>query len=328
MTNQSQSAAAPGRSPLPSVMKAARLHGRSGVAELHYEDAPLPRQLPGDAIVRVCATGITPTELEWDETYQNADGSPRIPSIPGHELAGIVESVSLDVFDLRPGDPVYGLTDFPRDGAAAEYVAVRAANLAPKPKTIDYVNSAAIALSGLTAWQAFFTHANLQPGQHVLIHGGAGGVGVFAVQLAHWRGARVSVTARKEDRAFLFGLGADNVIDYTSERFEDELANQDLVFDLIGGATQDRSWRVLRKGGLMINLSRPLPEAKLREFGVRGIFFIVEPNRSDLIELAKLVDRGALKSVVSRIVPLARARTAFAGLHAPGKTIIQVRDCE
>ena len=146
-------------------MKAIRLHGRKGLCDLHFEDAPLPRLLPGDALVRVYATGITPTELEWDETYQNADGSPRIPSIPGHEVAGIVEAVASGVSDVRPGDAVYGLTDFPRDGAAAEFVAVRASNLAARPQSIDFCHAAAIALSGLTAWQAFFTYANLQPGQ-------------------------------------------------------------------------------------------------------------------------------------------------------------------
>jgi len=311
-------------------MKAARIQGRGGPAQIQYEDAPFPRQLPGDAIVRVCATGITPTELEWDETYTNADGSRRIPSIPGHEVAGVVETVASEVKDVRVGDAVYGLTDFPRDGAAAEYIAVRAANLAPKPSTIDYCHTAAMALSGLTAWQAFLTHGNLTRGQNVLIHGAAGGVGVFAVQLARWRGAHVSVTAQKKDAEFLRGLGADRVIDYASERFDEHLANQDLVLDTIGGDTQDRSWKVLRRGGVMINLRAPLPAAKLAEFGVRGVFFIVEPNRNDLIELAKLVDAGALKSVVSRIIPLAQARTAFERSpvgRAPGKTVLKVRDC-
>ena len=310
-------------------MKAIRLHGRKGLCDLHFEDAPLPRLLPGDALVRVYATGITPTELEWDETYQNADGSPRIPSIPGHEVAGIVEAVASGASDVRPGDAVYGLTDFPRDGAAAEFVAVRASNLAARPQSIDFCHAAAIALSGLTAWQAFFTYANLQPGQKVLSHGGAGGVGVFAVQLARWCGAHVSATARAKDAEFLGGLGAERVIDYATERFDELLSGQDLVLDTIGGETQERSWKVLRRGGAMINLRGPLPSEKLAEFGVRGIFFIVEPSRANLTELAKLVDQGALKSIVSRVLPLADARLAFeppAANRAPGKIVLKVRE--
>jgi len=161
-------------------MKAIRLHARGGPDQLVYEDAPQPVLRPGDALVRVYATGITPTELTWDETYRNADGSPRIPTIPGHELSGVIESVPPGIRDLGPGDAVYGLADFPRDGAAAEYIAVRAANLSLKPRTLDHAHSAAVSLSGLTAWQALFTHGGLEPGQKVLIHGGAGGVGTYA----------------------------------------------------------------------------------------------------------------------------------------------------
>lgn len=320
--------AKPSRSALPSAMKAIRLHGRGNLDELYYEDAPISQLLSGDALVRVYATGITPTELDWNETYQNADGSPRIPSIPGHEVAGIVETVAPGVTDVRVGDAVYGLTDFPRDGAAAEYVAVRAVNLAVKPKSIDFAHSAAIALSGLTAWQAFFTRTNLQPGQNVLIHGAAGGVGVFAVQLARWRGAHVSATARKKDADFLRGLGAERVIDYATERFDELLSNQDLVLDTIGGETQERSWKVLRRGGAMINLRGPLPPEKLAKYGARGVFFIVEANRADLAGLAKLVDQSKLKSIVSQILPLAEARRAFEpppANRAPGKIVLEVR---
>jgi len=316
-----------GRNSLPSTMKAVRLHGRD-IGEMRYEDAPLPKLLPGDALVRVYATGVTPAELEWNETYQNSDGSSRIPVIPGHEVSGVVESVASEVADIRPGDAVYALTDFRRDGAAAEFIAVRSANLAPMPKTIGFVHAAAIALSGLTAWQAFFTHANLQSGQKVLIHGAAGGVGVFAVQLARWRGARVSVTARGKDAEFLRSLGAETVVDYATQRFDQLLSNQDLVLDTIGGETQERSWKVLRPGGLMIDLRGPLPPEKLAAFGVRGVFFIVEPSRPDLTQLAKLVDDGTIKSVVSQVLPLSDARRAFEPLsadHAPGKIVLKVQ---
>lgn len=228
-------------------MKAVRLHARGGPEQLVYEDAPQPQLEPGDALVRVYATAITRTELTWDQTYQNPDGSPRIPTIPGHELSGVIEFVPTGVRDLGPGDAVYGLADFLRNGAAAEYIAVRASNLALKPRTIDHVHSAAVTLSGLTAWQALYTHGGLRQGQKVLIHGGAGGVGTFAVQLAHLRGAHVITTSSGANLDFLRGLGADETIDYTKTRFEDKLRDIDVVLDAVGGDTVQRSWQVLRK---------------------------------------------------------------------------------
>ena len=155
-------------------MKAVRTHGRGGPEQIFFEDAPLPEVRRGDVLVQVRATGITPAELTWDETYQNADGAPRIPSIPGHEVSGMVERMAADVTDFRIGDEVYGLADFPRDGAAAEFAAVRAINLALKPRGIAHAQAAALPLSALTAWQALFEHAHLATGQSVLIHGGAG----------------------------------------------------------------------------------------------------------------------------------------------------------
>lgn len=219
--------------PEPWLMRAVRTHGRGGPEQLFYEDAPVPKPGEGDVLVRVCAAAITPAELTWDETYRNADGSARIPGIPGHEVSGTVEALGLDVADLRIGEDVYGLADFPRDGAAAEYVAIRAANLAPKPETIDHVHAAAVPLSALTAWQSLFDKGRLTAGQRILIHGGAGGVGTYAVQLAHWRGAHVIATASGANAGFLRELGADEVIDYTKTRFEGEVHDVDLVLDTI-----------------------------------------------------------------------------------------------
>jgi NADPH:quinone reductase-like Zn-dependent oxidoreductase len=310
-------------------MKAIRLHARGGPEQLVYEDAPAPVLGPGDALVRVYATSITRTELNWDQTYRNPDGSPRIPTIPGHEMSGVIESVPPGMQDLGPGDPVYGLTDFPRDGAAAEYVAIRAANLALKPRSIDHIHSAAVTLSGLTAWQALFTHAGLERGQKVLIQGGAGGVGVFAVQLAHWKGAHVITTSSGANLEFLRGLGADETVDYTKARIEDLLRDVDVVLDAVGGDVVQRSWQVLRKGAVMVSVVKPIPENESRERGVRGVFFIVEPDRDQLEEMAKLIDTGSLKSIVAAVLPLARARDAFEmGLkgHTRGKIVLQVRD--
>jgi len=308
-------------------VKAVRIHGRGGPEQLFLEDVAMPKVRRGDVLVRVRATGITPAELTWDETYQNADGTPRIPGIPGHDVSGVVEKMAPDVTDFRPGDEVYGLADFPRDGAAAEFAAVRAANLALKPRSIPHAQAAALPLSALTAWQALFEHAHLDPGETVLIHGGAGGVGTMAVQLARWRGAHVLATASARDAALVRSLGADDVIDYHVIGFEDLLRDLDVVLDTIGGATRERSWRVLQKGGVLVTLVSPIPPGVAEQHSVRGVFFIVSGNREQLDQITGLVDTGKLKPVLAEVVPLARAREAFehgAAGHAPGKIVLEV----
>lgn len=308
-------------------MKAARTHGRGGPEQIFVEDAPMPDLQPGDALVRVIATGITPAELTWDATYQHPDGSARVPSTLGHEVSGVVESVSAGVTDLHAGDEVYGLCEFARDGAAAEYVAVPASNLARKPRLLDAVRTAALPLSALTAWQALFDHAGLAAGQRVLIHGGAGGVGSLAVQLARWRGASVIATARAGDAEFVTALGAEQVIDYEKQRFEELVGNVDVVLDPIGGETRERSWRVLRRGGILVTLPSPVAAGEAEQYHVRGVFFIVTGNRMELAEIANLVDAGHLRPLVAAVLPLAQARVAFARAAAGpnrGKIVLQV----
>jgi NADPH:quinone reductase-like Zn-dependent oxidoreductase len=315
--------------PVPQVMKAIRAQARGGPEQLVYDYAPVPKLSPDDVLVRVHATGITPAELTWGATYQNPDGSDRLPSTPGHEVSGLVAALAPNVTGLRVGDAVYGLCDFARDGAAAEYGAVRAVNLAPKPRTLNHEQTAAVPLSALTAWQALFRHGGLEQGARVLIHGGAGGVGTFAVQLARWRGAQIFTTASRRNREFLRHLGAHEVIDYTTERFDEKLRDVDLVLDTIGGETQERSWKVLRRDGVLIALTAPVPPAKPEQYGVRAIFFIVEPSRDDLIEITRLLDSGTLEPIVAEVLPLARAREAFEnGLqgHTRGKIVLHVRD--
>src|SRR5499427_2061244 len=312
-------------------MKAIRLHKRGGPEQLLYEDAPKPELSPGDALIRVHATGITPAELTWAETYSNCDGSERLPTIPGHEVSGVVESVAAGVSDVSIGDEVYALTSFCRNGGAAEYVAVRAADLAPKPKTLDHAQAAAVPLSALTVWQAFFDHAHLVSGQRVLIHGAAGGVGAFAVQIAHWRGADVIGTASAENRDFLLRLGADEVIDYRQMQFEQAVHDVDVVLDTIGGETRERSWQVLKPTGILVSLPGPFPEsegeANRKRGGRRGVFFVVHPDREQLGRIAALIDSGAIRPVIAETIPLAKARQAFergvAG-HTRGKLVLQV----
>jgi NADPH:quinone reductase-like Zn-dependent oxidoreductase len=314
-----------------TMMKAVRLHRQGGPEQLVYEDAPKPELGAGDALIRVHATGITPAELTYTETYTNCDGSARLPAIPGHEVAGVVESVADSVSDVSVGDEVYALTSFCRDGAAAEYVAVHAADLAPKPTTVDHAQAAAVPLSALTAWQAFFDHAQLAPGQRVLIHGAAGGVGSFAVQIARWHGAYVVGTASAENRDFLLRLGANEVIDYRHAPFEQAVREVDVVLDTIGGETRERSWQVLKPTGILVSLPGPIPESEEaahgKRGGRRGVFFIVQPNREQLGKIAALIDSGAIRPVIAETIPLAKARQAFergvAG-HTRGKLVLAV----
>ena len=312
-------------------MKAIRLHRRGGPEQLVYEDAPRPELGLGDALIRVHATGITPAELTWAETYSNCDGSERLPAIPGHEVSGIVESVADGVSNELIGEEVYALTSFCRDGSAAEYVAVCATDLAPKPKKLDHIQAAAVPLSALTVWQALFDHANLAEGQRVLIHGAAGGVGTFAVQIAHWCGAYVIGTASEQNRDYLLRLGANKVIDYQKTRFEQAVHDVDVVLDTIGGDTRERSWQVLKPEGTLVTLPGPIPESEAaaneKRGGRHGVFFIVEPNREQLGKIAALIDSGAIRPVIAETIPLAKGREAFErGVtgHTRGKLVLQV----
>ena len=312
-------------------MKAIRMHTQGGPELLAYEDAPKPSLQPGDALVRVIATSITKTELTWDETYSDCDGQPRIPTIPGHEFAGIIDALAPESADVRVGDAVYALSSFCRDGSAAEFIAIRAADLAPKPHSLNFEQAAVVPLAGLTAWQALFDHAQIEKGQRVLIHGAAGGVGTYAVQLASWKGAEVIATAATKDHRFLAELGASKIIDYTHERFEEKVKDVDVVLDSIGGETQQRSWSVLRRGGILISIVSPVAADNATSLGVRGAYFIVEPNRTQLIELGRLIDKNILRVVVGAVLPLARMREAFErgiGGHMRGKIVLQVAAAE
>lgn len=310
-------------------MKAVRIHARGGPEQLRYEDAPVPAPTAGEVRVRVQAAGITPTELTWTETYQDRSGRPRLPSIPAHELCGVVDAVGADVDEIDAGDAVYGLIDFPRDGCAAEFVTVPAADLAPAPQTLDPVHAAAVPLSALTAWQALFRHGRLQAGQQVLIHGAAGGVGSFAVQLARWHGARVIATASQRHEGFLRELGVDQFVDYTAESFEKVLRDVDLVLDAVGGETLHRSWPVLAAAGAVISIVEEPGAPPADQPDVRGMFFIVEPSRAELVELTRLIDAGELRPFVQTVFPLAQTRDAFElGLagHLRGKIVLRVAD--
>jgi NADPH:quinone reductase-like Zn-dependent oxidoreductase len=307
-------------------MKAIRMHGRGGPDQLVYEDAPQPHPGPGEVLVRVHAAGIIATELTWDETYQTHAGSPRLLPIPGHDLSGVVEEIGSGVSTLTRGSEVYALTAFDRDGAEAEYTIALPNELAPKPRTLDSVQAAAVPLAALTAWQALFEHANLAAGQTVLIHGAAGGVGVFAVQLARWAGAHIIATASARNRDFLQELGANEIIDYTATRFEEVVHDVDLVFDLVGGDTLQRSRQVVKPGGMLVSVVSPRPSFA-EAHDVRPVWFVVEPNREQLIQIATLIDAGQIRPIIETVLPLSQARQAYeqgAKRHTRGKIVLRV----
>ena len=308
-------------------MKAVRMHTRGGPEALVYEDAPMPKISNQEALIKVHAAGITPTEFTWNSTFTSSKGKSRLPIVPAFEVSGTVHEVATDVSDLSVGDPVYGLLNFWRDGAAAEYVSTRAAYLALKPTSLDHMQAAAVPLSGLTAWQGLFDHANLSSGDRVLIHGAAGGVGTWAVQFAHWFGAYVIGTASQSNHDLLRELGADEALDYTVVRFEDKARDVDIVLDTVGGDTLERSWGIIRKGGVLVTIAGDAPEEKAARYGVRGVSFLVQPSRHQLNKISKLIDAHTVHPIVEKVYPLAHAREAYErGLlgHNRGKLVLQI----
>jgi len=306
-------------------MKAARLQTRGSADSLRYEDAPDPHPNPGEVLIRVHAAAVTPTELQWAPTSVTRTGEPRpLPIILGHEFSGEVAALGPAVVGLIRGEAVYGLNDWFGDGADAEYCIAKASEVARKPASLDHVHAAVVPISGLTAWQALVERARVERGQRVLIHGGAGAVGVFAVQLAHWRGAHVIATVSARNIDFVRRLGADEAIDYHAVRFEDAVRDVDVVLDTVGGETLQRSWAVLKPGGKLLTVAAD--SEGTASPAVRAAFFIVEANAPQLAELARLVDAGQLRPIVDAVFPLARAREAYAHRTAHGKAVLQVLD--
>ena len=258
-------------------MMALRAHARGGPEVLVYESAPVPTPAPDEVLVEVHAAAITFAELGWTETWQR-DGHDRTPIVPSHEVSGVIVGVGDHVNDLQVGEEVYGLIRFDRDGAAAEYVAVPAADLARKPATVSHTVAAAVPLAALTAWQAWYDHAVLRPGERVLVHGGAGGVGAFAVQLARAVRSPVTATARGADLALVQRLGAERVIDYEGGSWTTEGPVYDVVLDTVGGRTLHDSFTVLKRGGRLITLQAPPSPERAQYFDVQATFFVVSPN--------------------------------------------------
>jgi NADPH:quinone reductase-like Zn-dependent oxidoreductase len=289
----------------------------AGVAGFTLTDLPYPQAAENDVIVRVHAAGFTPGELDWPTTWTDRAGRDRTPSVPGHELSGVVAELGYGTTGLTVGQRVFGLADWARDGTLAEFTAVEARNLAPLAANIEHTVAAALPISGLTAWQGLFVHAGLVAGQTVLIHGAAGAVGSIAVQLALEAGAHVIGTGRAADREAVLGLGAQEFLDLAADPLAGEV---DVVFDVIGGDILARSTALVRPGGTVVTIAAPPAE---RPKDGRAVFFVVEADRAQLTELAQRVRDGRLRVLVGDVRPLAKAADAFSG-HRRGKTIIQV----
>jgi NADPH:quinone reductase-like Zn-dependent oxidoreductase len=305
-------------------MKAIRTHEPTGVSGLVFEEAPDPKPVFCDVLVKVAACGITHNELDWPIWTCRA-GHQRTSVIPGHEVSGVVAALGFGTAGFAVGDEVFGLTDQLRDGAAAEYVAVEARNVAPKPRTVDHIHAAAVPRAGLTAWQALFDHGKLAQGQTVIIHGAGGAVGSMAVQLARWAGAEVIGTGRSHSRPLVTELGAGRFVALDADRLDDLAGRADLVFDTIGGEVLARSPALLRAGGTLVSVNAAEPPPAGRD-DIRTVIFIQESSRAQLIELARLVDEGHLRPQVGAVYPLAQAVEAYGAKAAggiPGRIVLQ-----
>lgn len=316
------------------LMKAIRIAAFGGPDVMKYEDAPVPEPGPGEALVRVYAAGVNPIDWKTREGQLEGRVHHRLPLVLGWDVAGQIERLGPGASGFAPNESVFGRSDMSRDGSYAEMVVVRTDELARQPVTLRFAEAAAVPLAALTAWQALFeapspySSLELQSGQTLLLHGAAGGVGTFALQLAKWKGARVIATASKRNVAFLEELGADRVIDYEKERFEDHVEQVDAVLDTVGGETLARSWAVLRRGGILASTTIRLPEEEARSHGARTAYVLVQPNPRQLDVIARLIDARVIRPVVSQIFPLqdaCRAHELSRQGHVRGKIVLEVR---
>src|SRR5436190_15376770 len=305
------------------TMKAVQIHAFGGPDVLQFEDVPRPEPKPNQVLVRVHAAGVNPVDWKIREGYLKTP----LPMIMGIDFSGVVESVGNAVTRFRVGDEVFGqVAD--ESGSYAEYAVAVESDIARKPKELTDVAAAALPVAGLTPWQALFDTAKLAAGQKVLIHGAAGGVGTFAVQFAKWKGARVIGTASGAHVEQVRLLGADEVIDYRKTKFEEVARDVDVVLDTIGGDTQDRSWKVLKRGGVIVSLVQPPSPEKAAAQGARGFFLRQKSNGEQLATIADLVASGKVKVNVETVLPLRDARQAqdlSQKGHSGGKIVLEAR---
>ena len=309
------------------TMRAVCIYAYGGPEVLVYEDAPCPRPRDGEVLIRVHAAGINPIDWKMREgRYQDMIPT-TLPLVPGWDVSGVVESIGRGVSRFAVGDEVFSRPDVSRDGSYAEYIVIRESEVALKPKSIDHVHAAALPFAGLTAWQALVEAGAVSAGQRVLVHGAAGGVGHLAVQLGKWKGAHVIGSASQRNHEFLRALGVDQVVEYPEERFEEWVQPVDVVLDTVGGDTQDRSWKVLKRDGILVSIVSPPSAKTAEEHGVRQAFVMSEANSAQLAEISKLVVAEKLKAIVETILPLSdatRGQELSERGHVRGKIVLRV----
>lgn len=306
------------------TMKVMRFNDSADAPELIADNVPVPEPGQGQILVRVRAAGVTPTESLWYPTTHTIAGGTRAGAIPGHEFSGEIVGIGPGVEANRVGQEVFGMNDWFADGATAEYCLTTPACVAAKPVRLSHAEMATVPIGALTAWQGLFERLRLQEGERLLIHGAAGAVGVFAVQLARQIGVEVIATASAQNFDFLQQLGPHQLIDYHSDRFEERAGKVDAVFDAVGGETLRRSWDVLGPGGRLVTIAADSEGA--RDERTKQAFFIVEPKEGQLAEIAHLLDASELRTFVAAEVPLADASAAYTGAvsrpHGYGKAVL------
>jgi NADPH:quinone reductase-like Zn-dependent oxidoreductase len=308
-------------------MKAVRIHAFGGPEELKLEEAPKPVPKSDEVLIKIFAAAVNPVDWKIRKGLRKEKFPTNFPLTLGWDVSGVIEEVGADVKTLKPGDAVYSRPDPTKNGTYAEYVTVKANQVGLKPKSINHTQAAAVPLAGLTAWQGLFDHGHLKPGQKVLIHAASGGVGSYAVQFAKWKGAYVIGTTSTDNVDFVKSLGADEVIDYKKEKFEDRLNNLDLVFDTLGGDTQKRSFRVLKNGGRLITTVKPETGDEVRTKNIHVEGYLAQSYPEELKQIATLIDQGQVKPVIAKVFPLSEAaeaqRMSEEG-HVVGKIVLQV----
>ena len=305
-------------------MEAIKIHQFGTPDVLRDEQIERPEPSPGELLVRVKAASVNPVDAKMRSGAYSTPREEDLPVILGRDLSGTIEKLGRGTKGFKVGDDVFVFLGEDR-GAYAQYVLVKPGEAAPKPKSLSDVEAAAVPLAALTAWQGLFDHGHLETGQRVLVHGGAGGVGHFAIQFARHVGAEVLTTASDEDRPFLIELGAGQIIDHTRDRFENIVSPVDLVFDLVGGDTLERSYALVKPGGrLVTTVGRPSPQ-RAQARNIDAVHFLTEPNGTELAEIAQLIDKGEIRPHVAAIFTLATAAQAHERLehgHIQGKIVL------
>lgn len=304
-------------------MKVWQVRGSLEKPTLVEADAPRPEPLEREVLIRIDAAGVTPTELSWYPTWHTKSGDPRTAAVPGHEFSGVIAAVGAGVTEFATGQEVFGMNDWFADGATSEYCIALPQAIAKKPPRLSHAEAASVPIGALTAWQGLFDRAHLQRGERLLVHGGAGAVGMFAVQLARVCGAHVIATSSAADLTFVSELGAEQAIDYRGAPFDSQVGSIDVVFDTVGGNTLERSWCLLGPNGRMVTIAAS--GESTRDERTKKAFFIVAANASQLAEVSEMLEDGRIRAAAGEIVAFSEAGSAYlepARVRRRGKAVV------